>query len=245
MSLDDVNQLSKVNVDQFYGIEIEEFPARIAEVALWLTDHQANIALSQAFGQFYDRLPLRASPHIVVGNALRTDWRTVLLAEQCSYVLGNPPFIGKKEQDATQKADMELTWCDVLGAGILDYVTAWYRRAAAYIQGTHIRCAFVSTNSITQGEQVGVLWADLLQRWHIKIHFAHRTFAWESEARGKAHVHVVIIGFGAFDVPLKVLFDYETPKSEGHAATAKNINPYLTDAPDIVITTELPIKGEA
>lgn len=109
---------------------------------------------------------------------------------------------------------------------------------------TGIRCAFVATNSITQGEQVSVLWADLLQRWHLKIHFAHRTFAWESEARGKAHVHVVIIGFGAFDVPAKVLFDYETPQSEGHALAAKNINPYLTDAPDLVITSRRePING--
>ena len=240
MSLADVNQLSKVNVDQFYGIEIEEFPARIAEVALWLTDHQANIALSQAFGQFYDRLPLRASPHIVVANALRTDWRAVLPPEQCAFVLGNPPFVGKKEQNAEQKADMELVWGDVQGAGILDYVTAWYRKAAAYLQGTghdtHTRCAFVSTNSITQGEQVSVLWADLLQHWHIRIHFAHRTFAWESEARGKAHVHVVIIGFGTFDVAAKFLFDYDTPQSEGHAVSARNINPYLIDAPDLVIT---------
>jgi type II restriction/modification system DNA methylase subunit YeeA len=246
MSLDDVNQLSKVNVHQFYGIEIEEFPARIAEVALWLTDHQANVALSEAFGQFYQRLPLRASPHIVVANALRLDWKQVIPPDQCSYILGNPPFVGKKEQDAGQKADMELVWGDVKGAGILDYVTAWYRRAAAYIQGasTHPRCAFVSTNSITQGEQVSVLWTDLFQRWHIKIHFAHRTFAWESEARGKAHVHVVIIGFGAFDVPNKLLFDYETPKSEGHAVTAKNINPYLADAPDLVITSRRqPING--
>src|ERR1035438_2339011 len=154
MSLDDVNQLSKVNVDQFYGIEIEEFPARIAEVVLWLTDHQANIALSQAFGQFYDRLPLRASPHIIVGNALRTDWRTILPPEQCSFVLGNPPFVGKKKQSAEQKADMEIVWGDVQGTGILDLVTAWYRKAAEYIQRTRIRCAFVSTNSICQGEQV-------------------------------------------------------------------------------------------
>jgi hypothetical protein len=244
MSLADVNRLSKLDVHQFYGIEIEEFPARIAEVALWLSDHQANVALSQAFGQFYDRLPLRASPHIVVANALRTDWRTVLPPDQCSYVLGNPPFVGKKEQSQEQKRDMETVWGRAQGMGILDYVTAWYRKAAEYIQGTDIRCAFVSTNSICQGEQVSVLWADLFQRWNLKIHFAHRTFAWESEARGKAHVHVVIIGFGAHDVPNKVLFEYETPKSEAHAAAAKNINPYLTDAPDLVITSRRkPING--
>lgn len=244
MSLDDVTQLSKLNVHQFYGIEVEEFPARIAEVALWLTDHQANVVLSTVFGQFYDRLPLRASPHIVVGNALRTDWRAVLPAEECSFVLGNPPFVGKKEQNAEQKVDMELVWGEVQGGGILDFVTAWYRKASEYIQGTQIRCAFVSTNSISQGEQVSVLWADLFQRWHLKIHFAHRTFAWESEARGKAHVHVVIIGFGAFDASKKVLFEYDTPKSEGHAVAAKNINPYLTEGPDLVITSRRqPING--
>ena len=244
MSLDEANQLSKLNVHQFYGIEIEEFPARIAEVALWLTDQQANIALSLAFSQLVQRLPLRASPYIHVENALRTDWRRVISNDKCCYILGNPPYAGKKEQNAAQKDDMEITWGNVQGAGILDYVTAWYRKAAEYIQGTKIRCAFVSTNSISQGEQVSALWADLFQRWRLKIHFAHRSFAWESEARGKAHVHVVIIGFGAFDVQNKVLFEYETPKSEAHAVAAKNINPYLIDAPDLIITSRRkPING--
>jgi hypothetical protein len=237
MSLDDVTQLSKVNVDQFYGIEIEEFPARIAEVALWLTDHQANIALSQAFGQFYDRLPLRASPHIVVGNALRTDWRTVLPPEQCSFVLGNPPFVGKHLMTAEQGADMELVWGDIDGTGVLDYVTAWYKRAAEYIHHTRIPVAFVSTNSITQGEQVGALWPPLFQRYGLKIHFGHRTFAWESEARGKAHVHVVIIGFGAFDIPSKRIYDYGDDGDKATVTTAGNISPYLIAGSDIAIVS--------
>jgi hypothetical protein len=235
MSLDDVNRLSKLNVHQFYGIEVEEFPARIAEVALWLTDHQANVALSQAFAQLVLRLPLRAKPTIVVGNALRTDWRTVLPPEECSFVLGNPPFVGKKEQNAEQKTDMDIVWGDLKGAGVLDYVTAWYRLAADYIHGTTTKVAFVSTNSISQGEQVGVLWSCLLSRYLVKIHFAHRTFPWESEARGKAHVHVVIIGFGLSNATKKFLFDYETPTSEPVVREVTNINPYLVDGPDLVV----------
>jgi len=235
MSLDAVNQLSKLNVHQFYGIEIEEFPARIAEVALWLTDHQANVALSQAFGQMYQRLPLRASPHIHVGNALRLDWRTVLPPDQCSFILGNPPFVGKKEQNADQKADMELIFSQVKGAGVLDYVCGWYIKAAQYIQGQPIRVAFVSTNSITQGEQVGIIWKELLDRYHVHIHFAHRTFPWESEARGKAHVHVVIIGFGVLPSERKIIFEYPDPAGEPQASPAKNINPYLADAPNVLL----------
>jgi hypothetical protein len=235
MSLAEVNQLSQVNVDQFYGIEIEEFPGRIAEVALWLTDHQANIALSQAFGQFYDRLPLRASPHIVVANALRTDWRTVLPPEQCSYVLGNPPFVGGKFQTAEQRADMDVATVGVENAGLLDYVTGWYFKAADYIRGKQILVAFVSTNSITQGEQAGVLWNSIFQRGGIKIHFGHRTFAWESEARGKAHVHVVIIGFGPFDTSNKRIYDYHTDTDNPLVSEAKNISPYLVEGPDRAI----------
>jgi len=233
MSLDAVNQLSKLNVHQFYGIEIEEFPARIAEVALWLTDHQANVALSQAFGQMYQRLPLRASPHIHVGNALRLDWRTVLPPDQCSFILGNPPFIGGKFQNDDQRADMDLVAGDVENSGVLDYVTGWYFKAADYMRGKPITAAFVSTNSITQGEQVGVLWNTLFQRYGVKIHFGHRTFAWESEARGKAHVHVVIIGFGAFDTANKRI--YEVEGETVTATPAKNISPYLVEGPDRAI----------
>jgi len=235
LSLDDVNRLSKLDVHQFYGIEIEEFPARIAEVALWLADHQANIALSQAFSQLVLRLPLRASPHIHVGNALRMDWREVITPEQCSYILGNPPFVGGKYQTAEQRADMDVVTAEVQNAGLLDYVTGWYFKAADYIRGTRITVGFVSTNSITQGEQVGVLWNALFQRFSIKIHFGHRTFPWESEARGKAHVHVVIIGFGAFDAVNKQLYDYD---EEDHVtiSVVNNISPYLVQGPDRAIT---------
>lgn len=235
MSLDDVNQLSKLDVHQFYGIELEEFPVRIAEVALWLTDHQANIALSQAFGQFYDRLPLRASPHIHVGNALRMDWREVIPAAQCSYLLGNPPFVGKQFMTAEQKGDMKAVCGKVKGGGVLDYVTGWYFKAAEFMRDTPGRCAFVSTNSISQGEQPGVLWGELYGRYRMKIHFAHRTFPWESEARGKAHVHVVIIGFGPTDVPAKFITDSDADPAHPTRSSALNINPYLVEGEDTVL----------
>ncbi|HOC57165.1 MAG TPA: hypothetical protein PKI20_16220, partial [Verrucomicrobiota bacterium] len=235
MPLDDVNRLSKLDVHQFYGIEIEEFPARIAEVALWLTDHQANVALSEAFGQFYQRLPLRASPHIHVGNALRLDWKEVIPPGECSYILGNPPFVGKQFMTGEQKADMQLICGRVNGGGVLDYVTGWYFKAAQYLQGCGTRCAFVSTNSISQGEQPGILWGELYARYHLKILFAHRTFPWESEARGRAHVHVVIIGFGKGDGPAKFITDYDTDVDHPTRTQVPNINPYLVGGSDTVL----------
>lgn len=230
----DIGQLSKLDVDKFYGIEIEEFPAKIAETALWLTDHLMNMELSLAFGPYYARIPLRSSPHIHNANALRLDWNAVIPAKQLSYIMGNPPFIGKQHRTDDQQADMELIFKGLTGTGILDYVTAWYLKAARYIQGTAIRCAFVSTNSITQGEQVPALWKPLLAL-KIKIHFAHRTFAWGSEARGRAHVHVVIIGFGLATDAAKRLFDYDDINGDAHETTARNINPYLLDFHDLII----------
>lgn len=231
LTLDEINRLSQVDVDQFYGIEIGEWPARIAEVALWLMDHQMNIKVSEAFGQLYQRLPLKKAPHIHCGNALRLDWKQVLPPAQCSYVLGNPPFIGKQFQSTEQKQDMELICGKVKGAGVLDYVTGWYFKAAEYIKGTRIVVGFVSTNSITQGEQVGVLWKPLFQKHGIKIHFGHRTFAWESEARGKAHVHVVIMGFACFDTPTKRIYEYESSPT-GTVLSVRNVNPYLIESGD-------------
>ena len=230
-----IQELSLVDVDAFYGIEISEWPARIAEVAMWLMDHQMNILLSEAFGQYFVRLPLKNSPTIVCGNALRLDWKKILPPDQSSYVLGNPPFVGKKEQTDEQKADMNLVFGHLKGAGVLDYVSGWYAKAGEFIQGTQIKVAFVSTNSITQGEQVGILWNDLFKRFHLDIHFAHRTFAWQSEARGKAHVHVVIIGFASFPANSRTLFDYHDQKGEPVTIPAKNINPYLADTPNTLL----------
>jgi hypothetical protein len=238
-----VHELSIVDVDSLYGIEIQEWPTRIAEVAMWLMDHQMNTRLSEAFGQYFVRLPLRKSAHVTLGNALRLDWSTLLPPDQCSYVLGNPPFVGKKEQDAIQKADMVHIWGALKGSGNLDYVTCWYRKAADYIRDAGIQCAFVSTNSITQGEQVGVLWSELFNR-RIKIHFAHRTFQWQSEARGKAHVHVVIIGFAAFDTPSKSIYEYHDLKGNPTVVAVSNINPYLLPGGDTTVRTHTtPING--
>ena len=229
-----VQTLSLLDVDAMYGIEIKEFPARIAEVAMWLVDHQMNQRLSEAFGEYMARLPLKKSPHIHHGNALRTDWKEVLAPEKCSYLLGNPPFVGGKYQTDEQRADMAIAARGVKNHGLLDYVTGWYLKAAEYIKGTTIRVAFVSTNSITQGEQVGVLWSELFRRG-VRIHFGHRTFAWESEARGKAHVHVVIVGFGLTEPSDRKLFDYEFDANNPQVASAKNISPYLVEGPDIFI----------
>lgn len=223
------------DVDQFYGIEIEEFPAQIAQTALWLMDHQMNMRVSEEFGSYYVRLPLRKSATIVHDNALRRDWREIVKPQELSYILGNPPFGGKQFQNDQQKTDLARVFHDVEGAGVLDFVAPWYRRAVELMaDNPAIKTAFVSTNSITQGEQVGVLWPDLLRRG-VKIHFAHRTFKWSSEARGKAAVHCVIVGFALHDAPDKRLFVYETPQAEAHEIKAKNINPYLVDAADTVL----------
>jgi len=231
----DIQELSLVDVDAFFGIEISEWPARIAEVAMWLMDHQMNIRLSEAFGQYFVRLPLKKSPTIVCGNALRLDWKNILPPDQCSYVLGNPPFVGKQFATAEQKGDMEIVCGNVKGGGVLDYVTAWYFKAGEYIQNTRITVGFVSTNSVSQGEQVGILWNELFKRYYLKIHFAHRTFTWASEARGKAHVHVVIIGFGAFDVDMKRIYDYDADTEQAHVSPARNISPYLIEGSDVVV----------
>jgi hypothetical protein len=238
----DVHSLIGINVDQFHGIEIEEFPAQIAQVAMWLVDHQMNLRVSEEFGAYFARIPLKTSPHIVHGNALRLDWNEVLPAERCSYVLGNPPFVGAKYMDDAQREDVSLVFQGIDNAGLLDFVAAWYVNAAKYMQsvrpelveGSGPRTAFVSTNSITQGEQVGVLWGWLLAQG-VHIHFAHRTFSWSNEASGKAAVHCVIVGFGLEDRPGKTIFEYEDIKGTPHALPAANINPYLVDAPDVVL----------
>lgn len=230
----DVSSLILVDVDQFYGIEIEEFPAQIAQVALWLMDHQMNLQVSQEFGAYFARIPLHASGTIVHANALQLDWNEVIAADRLSYIMGNPPFLGKKEQSKEQKADFASVMGHIKSFGILDFVAAWYVKAANMMQNTDIRCAFVSTNSITQGEQVGVLWSWMLEHG-VKIFFGHRTFAWSNEARGKAAVHCVIVGFSLNEIAPKRIFEYEDIKGESHELIAKNINPYLVNSADITI----------
>ncbi|MGH8161106.1 MAG: DNA methyltransferase, partial [Gammaproteobacteria bacterium] len=249
----DVTQLIQLNVDQFYGIECEEFPAQIAQVAMWLTDHQMNMAVSQEFGHYYRRLPLTRAATIRCADALALDWNEVVSAEDVDYILGNPPFVGAKYMNAAQREDMKRVCARVKSYGLLDYVCAWYVKAAHYLRGDEelnglldlavpgttsprerVKIAFVSTNSISQGEQVGVLWNELLQLG-AKIHFAHRTFKWRNEARGVAAVHCVIVGWALFDAERKTIFDYTDIAGEAQETPAANINPYLVDAPDVLI----------
>jgi hypothetical protein len=227
----DISFLVKVDVDQMSGIEIEEWPARIAETALWLVDHQMNRKLLE-LGRIFVRLPLRKAPNIHHGNALRLDWRDIIPQQDLSYILGNPPFIGSKFLSDSQRADMEIVFRYARGSGVLDYVTAWYVKAAQYISHTKIPCAFVSTNSITQGEQATILWQSL-SKYGIHINFAHRAFAWDSEGTGVSKVHVVILGFGAFDVPNKLLFEYPDIHGDPHQIKVSKINSRLEQGPDI------------
>lgn len=229
----DVSALSKLNVEQFYGIELGEFPVRIAEVALWMMDHIANVRLSLEFGQNYARIPLKQSPHIVHGDALELDWESVLPATKCSYIMGNPPFRGQSFQSQKQREQMSRVIAAEDGApGSLDYVAAWFIKAGDYAKGGHPRIAFVATNSITQGEQVAQLWPILFDRCDLEIAFAHRTFAWESEARGKAHVHVVVLGLtrAKDEPPEKRLFSYPDSKGDPSESRHAKLSPYLIDA---------------
>lgn len=231
----ELEDVALLNVDMMCGIEYEEFPARIAEVAMWLMDHQMNLKMSMEFGQYYARLPLTKSAKIVHANALRIDWEDIVSKNELSFVIGNPPFVGHQWRTDQQIQDMELVFPDSKRAGRLDYVAAWYLKAAKFIYNTQTKVAFVSTNSVVQGEQTAILWGELFFKYNIKIHFAHRTFSWNNEATGNATVHVVIIGFAAYDTSIKFIYNYENIKGEPVVTKAKNINGYLIDAKDVFI----------
>jgi len=231
----DISQILWINVDQFSGIEYEEFPARIAEVAMWLIDHQMNMLVSSEFGQYFVRLPLKKSANIVHADALEIDWENVVSKNELSFIIGNPPFIGSKIMKQFQRDQIVREFDNADGSGVLDYVTGWYIKAAKYIQNTKIQVAFVSTNSIVQGEQTSILWGLMLNKYDIKIHFAHRTFKWSNEAKGNAAVYCIIVGFANYNSSNKSIFEYEDIKGEAHQLKAKNINPYLVDAKDIFI----------
>ena len=231
----DILKFSSINVDQFHGIEIGEFAVEIARAAMWMMDHIMNNELSRAFGLNFARIPLTKSANIVHGDALEVDWSEVITPDQCDYVLGNPPFVGQSFQSKFQREQMARIIKAKSGrAGSLDYVGAWFLKAGEFLNGADRPkgIAFVATNSITQGEQVAQLWPLLFERYALEISFAHRTFAWGSDARGKAHVHVVIIGLvKRLDEPvMKRLFSYPDingePEETGHEA----ISPYLIDA---------------
>ena len=245
--------LSVVNVDQFYGIEISEFPARIAETALWMMDHIMNNRLSLEFGQTYTRIPIEQSPHIRNADALTMDWAELLPPVECSYVFGNPPFVGAKFQSPEQRQRVRQVAALGGSGGTLDYVAAWFIRAGEYAQQGNPRIGFVATNSITQGEQVAQLWPVLFNRCRLDIAFAHRTFAWGSDARGKAHVHVVIIGLDKREATPreKRLFAYPDIHGEPEETNLAAITPYLFDGgglanPHLVVgTASQPINGLA
>lgn len=223
--------LSYVNVNQFYGIEYEEFPSRIAEISMWMMDHIMNNKLSLEFGEVYVRIPLKQSPHIHHNDALEVDWEDVLPAKECSYIIGNPPFYGSKQQSPKQRSQVHRIANLGKSGGTLDYVACWYLKAGAYIKGS-TRVGFVSTNSICQGEQVAQLWPQLFDRYKLEIAFAHRTFAWTSEAKGKAAVHCVIIGLDRAENERakKQLYYYANIKAEPEEQIVSKISPYLFDA---------------
>ena len=273
----DISHLCKVSVSQFYGIEIEPFAAEIAKVALWLMDHLCNMEVADRFGQYFARIPIKDAPHIVCANALRMDWQSILNAEcrmqnaECeagpsansafciqhsafSYIFGNPPFLGYSSPGMTadKKEDLAALFPK---AKFLDFVCCWYKKASDLIQGTDTRCAFVSTNSITQGEQVGALWKSL----NVEIDFAYRTFKWHNEAKGVAAVHCVIIGFHAngklkmengelkgprpfFNSQFSILNSSKTIfDADGTAHEATHINGYLMDALDAYVDCPEPV----
>lgn len=236
----DIGTLSRVNVDQFYGIEIDQSAAHIAQVALWITDHQMNLEAASLFGSTRPSVPLVHSPHIRHGNALRVDWADVLAPGECSYIVGNPPFVGHQWRTAAQMEDMHATWGTEGKFGRLDYVTCWHRKAVEYMQrNLSIQTALVSTNSICQGEQVGTLWSWLLAQG-VQLAFAHRTFKWSNEGRGVAAVHCIILGFGLQAPLARRIFDYgEHIAGEGTEWAASHINPYLVDAPDVILPSRV------
>lgn len=231
----DIDSLVRVNVGQFYGIELGEFPARIAEVALWMMDHIANTRVSLEFGQVFLRIPLRISPHIHHADALETDWQTVLPAADCDYLLGNPPFLGAKYQTPAQRAQVRRVAGLGGSGGTLDYVTAWFLTGGSYARAGKAAIGFVSTNSITQGEQVAQLWPLLLDRCGLELAFAHTTFAWGSDARGMAHVHVVILGLTRRETEptSKRLFTYTDFKGDPTESFHAKLSPYLIDAANL------------
>ena len=227
----DIATLCRVNIGQFYGIEIDDAATHIARVALYITDHQLNLEAANKFGKTRATVPLVVTPHIHCGNALRLDWNDVVKVEDCNYVFGNPPFIGHQWRTAEQVEDMDLVWGIDGKFGRLDYVACWYKRAVEYIdKNKNIICAFVSTNSIVQGEQVAVLGSWLLSN-SVFLNFAHRSFRWSNEGRGVAAVHCVIIGFSKVDFFKKRLFDYVNGIGiDPVEFNVRQINGYLVDA---------------
>lgn len=232
----DATQSLKVSIEHFYGIEIEPWPARIAETAMFLVDHQANLRMDHELGTAPTRLPLEVSPHIHLGNALVTDWLSILPSGDHVRIMGNPPFLGSRLQTANQKEERMAVWGDTPKSATLDYVANWFLLAAAFLQETNGRAAFVATSSISQGEQPAVLWP-ALRSFGMSIDFAHRPFSWSNESPEAAAVDVIIIGFSSnVNPPSRPLWVYPNPEKPGEVTHVVNINAYLLDAPDILIS---------
>ena len=218
----------QVSIGQFYGIEINDFAVTVAKTALWIAESQMMKETEEIVRMHLDFLPLTSYANIVEGNALRVDWEAVVARDKLSYIMGNPPFIGGMMMTKEQKTDIVALLGDVKGVGELDYVVGWYKKAMDYMKGTSISAAFVSTNSICQGQQAVTMWKPILENG-IKIIFAHRTFIWDSEAKVKAHVHCVIVGFSYVKKGECVIYDYQK------RLKANNINSYLMDAPNVFV----------
>ena len=230
-----IDDLVLINVDQMIGIEIEEFPARIAEVAMWLIDHQMNTLVGNSLGQYFLRLPLKKAARIYNENALTLDWNQIQNNSKLNYIIGNPPFIGSRIMSKIQKEELQNVFKKNENTGELDYVCGWYLKAAEYIQNTKVKVGLVSTNSIVQGVQTSILWKNLYNNYNIRIHFAHQTFKWNNEAKRNAAVYCVIIGFASFDSNNKIIYEYSDIKGEPSVIQAKNINSYLVDSENIFI----------
>lgn len=235
----DVDGVINVHIDQFYGIELNDFAVNVAKTALWIAEFQMMKETEKIVQVDLDFLPLKSYTNIVEGNALRIDWEDVVPKDKLSYIMGNPPFVGARLMNDGQKDDLLSVFGKLKGAGNLDFVTAWYKKAAQYMSGTQIQTAFVSTNSITQGEQPAILWRSLYEEGDANINFGYRTFVWNSEAKGKAAVHCVIVGFDMNPSPSKIKWIFETVK-EGKKEiiikkSASNVNAYLVDAPNVLI----------
>ncbi len=235
---------SHLHIDHYYGIEIGEFASMVANLSIILMDHLMNMEMRNRFGLYRDILPLKEKANIVCANSLQMDWKELVSPSDLTYIVGNPPFLGYGLQTKEQKEEMLSIFVDEAGkplktAGKMDYVCAWYRKSAEYIAGTDIRVALVSTNSITQGEQVAYLWGHLLRMFDICIDFAYRTFKWSNEARGVAAVHCVIIGFSRSNNRIKRIYD----GTETRVAT--NISPYLVDAPNVIVESSKDVLCDA
>ena len=229
VSFGEVTNPIQVSIGQFYGIEINDFAVTVAKTALWIAESQMMKETEDVVHMTLDFLPLKSYANITEGNALRVDWESVVPKHELSYIMGNPPFVGQTFRSKEQAEEIKTVFVKNPKAGKLDYVAAWYKLAAGYMQGTQIDAAFVSTNSISQGEQVAILWRDLFEKHGVEIIFAHRSFVWTSEAVEKAAVHCVIVGFSCYHRHAKFLFENDRKKSVSH------INGYLVEGADVFI----------